>query len=63
VELVRYIHLNQSTQFVVLLGGKKAGIQRHRTIKKAWCLAAIGEYFGKAWREDRQNGQLELAEE
>ena len=32
LELVRYIHLNQSTQFVVLLGGKKAGIQRHRTI-------------------------------
>ena len=39
----------QSTEFIVLLGSKKFGFPCHRVIKKAWRLATLGEYFGKAW--------------
>ncbi len=35
--------------FTVLLGRKRVGCQCYRIIKKAWRLAALGEYFGKPW--------------
>ncbi len=35
--------------FTVLLGRKRVGFQCYRIIKKAWRLAALGEYFAKPW--------------
>jgi len=52
LELVRYIHLNPLRANIVKTRKESDRYACHRAIEKAWCLAAIGEHFCKAWRED-----------